>query len=100
MTDADTTAPTLADAKAEGKRLAKLKAARESVGPAALLTRDEAAVLLAVTVRTLSKLAASPGFPARVAVWGDLVRYRRADLERWAAQLKANRSPKSVKEPK
>ena len=98
MADTDTTAPTLADAKAGGKRLARLKAARESVGPAALLTRDEAAVLLSVTVRTLSKLAASPGFPPRVAVWGDLVRYRRADLERWAAQLKSNRSPRTPKE--
>ncbi len=61
-----------------------------------LLGHEEAARLLGLSRSAWYRLVGSTGFPAAVAVPGTGPRWRRADLERWAAKLGTRRRTRSA----
>lgn len=60
-----------------------------------LLSHDDAARLLGLSRSAWFRLHGTPGFPSAVAVPGSGPRWRRADLEKWAAKLGTRRGKRS-----
>jgi excisionase family DNA binding protein len=68
----------------------------ESPAPAALLTEQEAAMLLSVSHRTLQNWRVRGGGPRFVKIGGRIVRYRRGDIATWVeTQVRSHTSERA-----